>query len=103
MSIGAVPLCLGLALDFTIHMVHALREKGATAAHAASLGRSLAFCGLSTGLAFGALATGTNRGLISLGFPTMTGVLAVLLTSAFALPYVWFRFSPPRRKASPNR
>lgn len=99
MSIGAVPLCLGLGLDFTIHMIHALREKGATVAHAASLGRSLAFCGLSTGLAFGALATGTNRGLISLGFTTMTGVLAVLLTSAFALPYVWFRFSRPHPKA----
>jgi predicted RND superfamily exporter protein len=90
MSIGAVPLCLGLGLDFTIHMMHTLREKGATAAHAASLGRSLAYCGLSTGLAFGALATGSNRGLISLGLITMTGVLTVLLASSFALPRVWF-------------
>lgn len=91
MSIGAVPLCLGLGLDFTIHMMHTLREKGATAAHAASLGRSLAYCGLSTGLAFGSLALGSNRGLISLGCITMTGVITVLLTSSFALPYVWFR------------
>ncbi len=91
MSIAAVPLCLGLGLDFTIHMMHTLREKGSTAAHAASLGRSLAYCGLSTGLAFGALAAGSNRGLISLGLTTMIGVLAVLLTSSFALPYLWFR------------
>jgi predicted RND superfamily exporter protein len=91
MSIGAVPLCLGLGLDFTIHMMHTLREKGSTAAHAASLGRSLAYCGLSTGLAFGSLALGSNRGLISLGCITMTGVITVLLTSSFALPYVWFR------------
>jgi predicted RND superfamily exporter protein len=95
MSIGAVPLCLGLGLDFTIHMMHTLREKGATAAHAASLGRSLAYCGLSTGLAFGALATGSNRGLISLGLITMTGVLTVLLASSFALPRVWFRRCNP--------
>jgi predicted RND superfamily exporter protein len=94
MSIGAVPLCLGLGLDFTIHMMHTLREKGSTAAHAASLGRSLAYCGLSTGLAFGSLALGSNRGLISLGCITMTGVITVLLTSSFALPYVWFRASP---------
>jgi predicted RND superfamily exporter protein len=91
MSIAAVPLCLGLGLDFTIHMMHTLREKGATAAHAASLGRSLAYCGLSTGLAFGSLALGSNRGLISLGLTTMIGVITVLLTSSFVLPYVWFR------------
>ena len=91
MSIAAVPLCLGLGLDFTIHMMHTLREKGSTAAHAASLGRSLAYCGLSTGLAFGSLALGSNRGLISLGLTTMIGVITVLLTSSFALPYVWFR------------
>ncbi len=91
MSIAAVPLCLGLGLDFTIHMMHTLREKSATTAHAASLGRSLAYCGLSTGLAFGSLALGSNRGLISLGLTTMIGVITVLLTSSFALPYVWFR------------
>ena len=94
MSIAAVPLCLGLGLDFTIHMMHTLREKSATAAHAASLGRSLAYCGLSTGLAFGSLALGSNRGLISLGLTTMIGVINVLLTSSFALPYVWFRANP---------
>jgi predicted RND superfamily exporter protein len=75
-------------------MMHTLREKGATAAHAASLGRSLAYCGLSTGLAFGSLALGSNRGLISLGLTTMIGVITVLLTSSFALPYVWFRANP---------
>ena len=104
MSIAAVPLCLGLGLDFTIHMMHTLREKGATAAHAASLGRSLAYCGLSTGLAFGSLALGSNRGLISLGLTTMIGVITVLLTSSFALPYVWFKANPtpPLTPTPPN-
>lgn len=93
MSVGAVPLCLGLGLDFTIHVLHALREPDATRERVASLGRSLAYCGLSTGLAFGALAVGSNRGLITLGMTAMTGVLAVLVTAAFALPWVWFRKS----------
>jgi predicted exporter len=75
MSVGAVPLCLGLGLDFTIHVMHALREPGITRERIASLGRSLAYCGLSTGLAFGALATGSNRGLITLGMTAMIGVL----------------------------
>lgn len=91
MSVGAVPLCLGLGLDFTIHVMHALREPGATRESAASLGRSLAYCGLSTGLAFGALAAGSNRGLITLGMTAMIGVLTVLITAAFALPWLWFR------------
>lgn len=95
MSVGAVPLCLGLGLDFTIHMMHALRGPGATREKAASLGRSLAYCGLSTGLAFGALAAGSNRGLITLGMTAMTGVLTVLITAAFALPWLWFH---PRRQ-----
>jgi predicted exporter len=91
MSVGAVPLCLGLGLDFTIHMMHTLREPDATRESAASLGRSLAYCGLSTGLAFGALAVGSNRGLITLGMTAMIGVLTVLITAAFALPWLWFR------------
>ena len=91
MSVGAVPLCLGLGLDFTIHVMHALREPGMTRERVAALGRSLAYCGLSTGLAFGALATGSNRGLITLGMTAMIGVLTVLITAAFALPWLWFR------------
>lgn len=91
MSVGAVPLCLGLGLDFTIHVMHSLREPGMSRERIASLGRSLAYCGLSTGLAFGALAVGSNRGLITLGMTAMIGVLTVLVTAAFALPWVWFR------------
>jgi predicted exporter len=91
MSVGAVPLCLGLGLDFTIHVMHSLREPGMTRERVASLGRSLAYCGLSTGLGFGALAMGSNRGLITLGMTAMIGVLTVLVTAAFALPWIWFR------------
>ena len=91
MSVGAVPLCLGLGLDFTIHVMHSLREPGMTRERVASLGRSLAYCGLSTGLGFGALAMGSNRGLITLGMTAMIGVLTVLITAAFALPWIWFK------------
>lgn len=90
MSVAAVPLCLGLGLDFTIHVMHSLREPGMTRERVASLGRSLAYCGLSTGLGFGALAAGSNRGLITLGMTAMIGVLTVLIAAAFALPRVWF-------------
>ncbi len=87
-NIGAVPLALGLGLDFNIHMIHALRERGADG-H--GIGRALAYCGLSTGLGFGALGLADNAGLASFGQTAMIGVLATLLTAAYLVPWAWRR------------
>jgi predicted exporter len=89
-NIGAVPLSLGLGLDFNIHMIHALRERGADG-H--GIGRALAYCGLSTGLGFGALGLSDNSGLASFGQTSMIGVLATLLTAAFFVPWAWHRLT----------
>jgi predicted exporter len=85
-NIGAVPLSLGLGLDFNIHMIHALRERGA---EGHGIGRALAYCGLSTGLGFGTLGLSDNGGLSTFGQTAMIGVLATLLTAAFFVPWVW--------------
>lgn len=85
-NIGAVPMALGLGLDFNIHMIHALRERGADG-H--GIGRALAYCGLSTGLGFGALGLSDNVGLATFGMTSMIGVLATLLTAAVLLPWTW--------------
>lgn len=98
-NITAIPLSLGLGLDFTIHMIYALRRhdhEGGDGTH--GVGRALAYCGLSTGLGFGALAVSGNTGLISMGWCCMVGVLATLFTSAFILPWAW-RIWPRRRRA----
>ena len=89
-NITAIPLSLGLGLDFTIHMIYALRRhdrEGGDGTH--GVGRALAYCGLSTGLGFGALAMSGNTGLISMGLCCMVGVLATLFTAAFLLPWAW--------------
>lgn len=89
-NITAIPLSLGLGLDFTIHMIYALRRhdrEGGDGTH--GVGRALAYCGLSTGLGFGSLAVSGNTGLISMGMCCMVGVLATLFTSAFILPWAW--------------
>ena len=85
-NIGAVPLCLGLGLDFIIHMIHSLRQ---TDDAGPNIGRALAYCGLSTGLGFGALALAGNVGLASFGLTAMIGVLATLFSAAFLLPWAW--------------
>ena len=89
-NIAAIPLSLGLGLDFTIHMIYALRRhdrEGGDGTH--GVGRALAYCGLSTGLGFGSLAMSGNTGLISMGLCCMVGVLATLFTAAFILPWAW--------------
>ena len=87
-SIGAVPMTLGLGLDFNIHMLHALRQRGADGHN---IGRALAYCGLSTGLGFGALGLSDNLGLATFGQTSMIGVLATLLTAAYFVPWLWRR------------
>lgn len=89
-NIGAVPLTLGLGLDFNIHMLFSLR-RAADKAHAHGIGRALAYCGLSTSLGFGSLAMADNRGLVTFGQCAMIGVGATLFTAAFVLPWVYLR------------
>lgn len=91
-NLGAVPLSLGLGLDFNIHMIYALRRlRTEPAADVRGVGRALAYCGLSTGLGFGSLAMSGNRGLITFGQCSMIGVLATLFTAAFLVPWLWRR------------
>jgi predicted exporter len=90
-NIATVPLCLGLGLDFNIHMLYSLRHGDETGESDPGVGRALAYCGLSTGLAFGALALSDNVGLSSFGICAMIGVLATLFVAAFAVPWVWRR------------
>jgi predicted exporter len=97
-NIGAVPLSLGLGLDFNIHMIYALRRLHTNAeATANGIGRALAYCGLSTGLGFGALAMSGNRGLITFGQCAMIGVLATLFTAAFLLPWAWMKWQTSQK------
>lgn len=91
-NIATVPLCLGLGLDFNIHILYALRHGEETGEDTAGVGRALAYCGLSTGLGFGALATSDNVGLSTFGLCSMVGVLATLFVAAFAVPWVWQHF-----------
>ena len=88
-NIATIPLCLGLGLDFNIHILYSLRHTEQTGEDDPGVGRALAYCGLSTGLAFGALAMSDNVGLSTFGVCAMIGVLATLFVAAFAVPWAW--------------
>lgn len=98
-NIAAVPLSLGLGLDFTIHMIYSLRRQSAEGGDGGrGVGRALLYCGLSTGLGFGSLALSGNGGLISMGLCCTVGVLATLLTAAVLLPWAWRMWPPSAEK-----
>lgn len=92
MNIMALPLLLGMGVDFSIHMQLALRaSNGDRAAVRASTGRALLLAGTTTIAGFLSLAFSANAGMASLGRTCALGIGAVLLTAVYLLP-VWWGF-----------
>ncbi|MEW6304612.1 MAG: MMPL family transporter [Verrucomicrobiota bacterium] len=89
MNLMAVPLLLGTAEDYSIHMQLALRRHGSPAAARRTTGRALLLCGGTTVAGFGSLAWSSNAGLASLGKVCATGIACACLTAVFLLPAWW--------------
>ena len=95
LNVCAFPLLLGTGIDYSIHMILALRrENGDRQAIRRGIGRALIFCGLSTGIAFGSLATANNEGLSSLGLVCSLGIAVTMLTAIVFLPTWWRALHP---------
>ena len=90
MNIMALPLLLGMGVDFSIHMQLALRAtNGDRAAVRESTGRALLLAGTTTIAGFLSLAFSTNAGMASLGRTCALGIAVVLLTAVYLLPVWW--------------
>jgi predicted RND superfamily exporter protein len=90
MNVCAFPLLLGTGIDYSIHMILALRrENGNATIINKGIGRALIFCGISTGVAFGSLATANNVGLSSLGIICAIGIGITMITAILLLPTWW--------------
>ena len=87
-NLAALPILLGTGIDYSIHMILALRrhQGDLTAVHQ-SIGRALWFCGLSTALGFGSLTFASSNGLSSLGLVCGTGILLNMLIAVYLLPH----------------
>lgn len=87
MSIAAIPLLIGAAEDYSVHMLMAMQRTGGDIALArAATGRAVLFCGLSSMIGFGSLAFAGNGGLSSLGIACSLGVAMTMLTALWLLP-----------------
>ena len=91
-NIGAIPLLLGLGLDYSIHVILALRRThGNVAAIRANIGRALMLCGTTTAVGFGSLMSARHGGLPQLGQLCAIGILITMVTAIFLIPH-WWRF-----------
>ncbi|MEM7601593.1 MAG: MMPL family transporter [Verrucomicrobiota bacterium] len=91
-NICGLPLLFGTGLDFSIHMIFALRRSGGDVGEARrGIGKALVFCGTSSAIGFGSLASASAYGLASLGVVCAIGILANMMVAVWLLPR-WYRW-----------
>jgi len=91
-NVCGLPLLFGTGLDFSIHMIFALRRgKGDIGKARHGIGKALLFCGSSSAIGFGSLATASAYGLASLGIVCAIGILINMLVAVWLIPR-WYRW-----------
>jgi hypothetical protein len=83
-----IPLILGIAVDYGVHIVHDSLERPGPYRISASTANSVLVDALTTILGFGALMVASHRGLESLGRVLTLGVTTCTVTSLVLLPAV---------------
>ena len=88
-----IPLIMGIAVDYGVHVVHDCLERPGPYRMSASTANSVLVDALTTILGFGALMVASHRGLESLGRVLTLGVTTCTITSLVFLPAVltWLR------------
>ena len=99
-NLAAVPLLLGLGLDYSIHMnLAASRETGGHPCADRRVAKALMVCSLSSAIGFASLTWTTYPGLSSLGIICSTGIIITMLTATFLVPAI---VPKPKLKEKPR-
>jgi hopanoid biosynthesis associated RND transporter like protein HpnN len=89
-----IPLILGIAVDYGVHIVHDALERPGPYSISASTANAVLVDALTTILGFGALMVASHKGLESLGRVLTLGVTTCTLTSLVFLPVVLAMIRP---------
>jgi hopanoid biosynthesis associated RND transporter like protein HpnN len=81
-----IPLIMGIAVDYGVHVVHDFLERPGPYRMSASTANAVLVGALTTILGFGALMVASHRGLESLGRVLTLGVTTCTVTSLVLLP-----------------
>ncbi len=95
MNLMALPLLLGMGVDFSIHIQLALRRHhGDLRLVRGSVGRALLLAGSTTVAGFASLAFASNAGIASLGKVCAAGIACSMVTAIYLLPGWWTALVP---------
>ncbi len=101
MSLAALPLLLGVGVDYIIHVQVALRRHGGDlAAMRRVTGRAILLCAATNVEGFGSNILSGNPGLASLGTVCAIGIVAAYVTALHLVPAWWMLAGPPPDLAS---
>jgi predicted RND superfamily exporter protein len=93
MNLMALPLLLGMGVDFGIHMQLALRRHAGDSSFVRrSIGRALLLAGSTTVAGFASLSFASNAGIAALGRVCAVGIVCAMLTAVYLLPIWWQAF-----------
>ncbi len=93
LNLMALPLLLGMGVDFSIHVQLALtRYHGDLRLVRGSIGRALLLAGSTTVAGFASLAFSSNAGMASLGKVCGLGIVCAMLVSVYLLPLWWTKW-----------
>lgn len=98
MNFMAMPLIIGIGIDYGVHLLHRYRIEGSGSVPIVMkfTGRAILLTSLTTMIGFGSMAMGTHVGMAMFGLTLFYGVGACFLSSAFILPAVitlWEKYS----------
>jgi predicted RND superfamily exporter protein len=86
-NVMVLPLLLGIGIDGSVHLVHRARRKGSSRdLRSATTTRAVWFSALTTIASFGTLVISGHRGVASLGFLLVVGMMWVLAANLVVLP-----------------
>jgi len=89
-NLMALPLLLGMGVDFSIHIQLALRRHhGDVTLVSRSIGRALLLAGSTTVAGFASLGFASNAGIAGLGKVCAAGIVCAMLTAIYLLPAWW--------------
>ena len=84
----AVPILIGIGVDFGVHLVHRIQRDGVEAAMASSTGKGVLLTAVANAVGFGAMMMAAHRGIASLGQIMALGSICCLAAAMFAMPPV---------------
>jgi len=88
LNVIAFPLIVGVGIDYSIHLIFALRRHGESSIWR-GVGLAITFCGISSFVGFGSLNFAQNEVLRSLGLVCSIGVIVTMFLSLLVIPPVW--------------